>query len=136
MPRISKLQLPFDLWPAEDRTRWHEAFKAGDIFDDDSRGSHLSAATREALRVNYAQYLLFLSEKHSDLLALPPQERIDRDIVAEYVNWLRRGQSESTIPISLRHLRLAYRMVCPDEDWSWLLTIIKRLASAAPRKAR
>jgi integrase len=36
----------------------------------------------------------------------------------------------------LRHLRLAYRLVCPDEDWSWLLTIIKRLAAAAPRKAR
>jgi site-specific recombinase XerD len=136
VPRVSKLQLPFDQWPAEDRTRWQAAFKADDIFDDDSRGSHLSAATREALRVNYAQYLKFLSEIHSDLLALLPKERIDREIAAEYVNWLRRGQSESTISVSLHHLRLAYRLVCPDEDWSWLLTITKRLAAAAPRKAR
>jgi hypothetical protein len=96
-------------------------FKAGDLFDDDSGGSHLSAATREALRVNYAQFLRFLSERHAGLLALPPEDRIDRDILSKYVNWLRRGQSQSTIPISLRHLRLAYRLVCPDEDWSWLL---------------
>jgi hypothetical protein len=136
MPRVSKLQLPIDQWPPLDKTRWQAAFEVGDIFDDDSPGSHLSAATREALRVNYAQYLKFLSEKHADLLALPPEERINRDIVAEYVNWLRRGQSESTIPISLHHLRLAYRLVCPDEDWLWLLTITKRLAAAAPRKAR
>src|SRR6516165_435429 len=136
MPRVSKLQLPFEQWPAVDRTRWQAAFKVGDIFDDDSRGSNLSAATREALRVNYAQYLKFLSEKHASLIDLPPEDRIDRDIIAGYVGWLRRGQSESTIPISLQHLRLAYRLVCPDEDWSWLLTIIKRLAAAAPRRAR
>lgn len=136
MPRVSKLQLPFDQWPAEDRTRWQAAFKLGDLFDDDSRGSHLSAATREALRVNYAQFLRYLSKKHAGLFALRPEDRIDRDILSKYVNWLRRGQSESTIPISLRHLRLAYRLVCPDGDWSWLLTIIKRLEAAAPRMAR
>jgi integrase/recombinase XerD len=136
MPFVSKLQLPFDQWPAEDRSRWQAAFKLGDLFDDDSRGSHLSAATREALRVNYAQFLRFLSKKHAGLLLLPPEDRIDRDILPKYVNWLRRGQSESTIPISLRHLRLAYRLVRPEEDWSWLLTIIKRLEAAAPRKGR
>jgi integrase len=52
------------------------------------------------------------------------------------VNWLRRGQGPSTIPISLHHLRLAYRLICPDKDWSWLLTITKRLAASAPRKAK
>ena len=71
MPRVSKLQLPSCEWPAEDKTLWETAFKAVDLFDDDSPGFHMSAATREALRVNYAQYLRYVSEHHADLLALP-----------------------------------------------------------------
>jgi integrase/recombinase XerD len=136
MSRVSKRQLPLDQWPADDKTLWHAAFKPADLFDEDSRGSHLSAATREALRVNYAQYLRFISEHHADFLALPAEARINRELLAEYANWLGKGQSPSTIPISLHHLRLAYRLVCPDKDWSWLLTITKRLAASAPRKAR
>jgi integrase len=136
MPLVSKLQLPFCEWPAADKALWQTAFEAVDFFDEDSRGSHLSVATREALRVNYAQYQRFISEYRADLLALPPAARINRELVAEYVTRLRRGQSPSTIPISLHHLRLAYRLVCPDEDWSWLLTITKRLAATAPRKAK
>jgi integrase len=86
--------------------------------------------------VNYAQFLRLISGCHGDLLHLPPDARINRELVSEYVNWLSSGQSPSTIPISLHHLRLAYRLVCPDKDWSWLLTITKRLAAIAPRKAK
>jgi hypothetical protein len=59
MPRVSKLQLPVQHWPNEDRQRWENAFREGDIFDEDRRGTHLSEATRKALRVSYAQYLRF-----------------------------------------------------------------------------
>jgi integrase/recombinase XerD len=136
MARVSQRQLPFRSWPADDQKIWQAVFKAADLFDEGNDGSHLSAATREALRVNYAQFLRFISRCHADLLRLPPDARINRELIAEYVNWLRSGQSPSTIPISLNNLRFAYRLVCPDKDWSWLLTITKRLAATAPRKAR
>ena len=135
MPRVSKLQLPSCEWPAEDKTLWETAFKAVDLFDDDSPGFHMSAATRKALRVNYAQYLRYISEHHADLLALPRSP--DQPAACGRVRDLAEtGQSPSTIPISLHHLRLAYRLICPDKDWSWLPTITKRLAASAPRKAR
>jgi len=42
MSRVAKLQLPFERWPGEDRRRWENAFRKGDIFDDDRGGAHLS----------------------------------------------------------------------------------------------
>jgi hypothetical protein len=57
-------------------------------------------------------------------------------MVAEYVQWLKKSYRDAGVVITLHHLRLALRLICPDSDWSWLLTITKRLAAAAPRKSR
>jgi integrase/recombinase XerD len=135
MPRKSKLQLPFANWPAEDQQCWETAFKEGDLFDS-SRGAHLKASTRNALRVSYAQYLKFIVEFYPDLLALSPEARINRQMVAEYVQWLKRSYQDTGVAINLHHLRLALRLICPDADWSWLLTVTKRLATAASRKSK
>ena len=35
--------------------------------------------------------------------------------------------------VDLEGLRGALRLICPDVDWSWLLTIAKRIAATAPR---
>src|SRR5271156_6185579 len=133
MPRVSKLQLPFAEWPEEDRRRWEEAFRPGDLFDDNRRGTHLSAATRNALRVSYARYLRFVAEKYPALLRKSPEHRIDRTKLAEYVALLRRTNQEVSVVTTLHHLRLTLRLVCPKENWSWLLTIIKRIAASATR---
>jgi integrase len=37
-----------------------------------------------------------------------------------------------TVAIDLDHLRSALKLICPGVDWSWLLTITKRIAAAAP----
>ena len=42
MSRVSKMQLPFEEWPGDDRQRWEAAFKLGDLFEDDNRGAHLA----------------------------------------------------------------------------------------------
>jgi integrase len=136
MPFPSKLQLPIEQWPKEDRTRWDDAFREGDIFDDDTRGTHLSEATRKALRVAYAQYLRFLSNDQPDLLAKPPEVRLDRKLLSEYVKLLRKTHRDISVATSLHHLRLALRLICPKEDWSWLLAITKRISAAAPTKAK
>jgi integrase/recombinase XerD len=136
MPRVSKMQLSFAQWPNEDRHRWEEAFRLGDLFDEERRGTHLSEATRNALRVSYAQYLRFIAEHHVGLLIKPPEARLDRQLIAEYVGLLRRTNQDSSIATSLHHLRLALRLICPKEDWSWLLMITKRIAAAAPHKPK
>jgi integrase/recombinase XerD len=135
MPRASRLQLAFADWPAEDQGRWDAAFKAGDRFDESGHGAHLAASTRQVQRESYARFLGFLSLHHQDLLILPPDARIDRHIVTEYVAWRRRSCGDMAVAIDLHHLRGALRLICPGSDWSWLLTITKRIAASAPRKA-
>ena len=40
-----------------------------------------------------------------------------------------------TIAIDLAHLHDAVKLISPNTDWSWLLTISKRIFATAPRKA-
>jgi integrase/recombinase XerD len=131
--RVSRLQLRLEQWPQEDQRRWQNAFREGDIFDDDCRGAHLSEATRRALRVSYAQYLRF---RRPRLLRKTPAARIDRKLIEEYVGLLKRTHQDISVATTLHHLRLALKLICPKEDWSWLLTITKRIAASAPRKPR
>jgi integrase len=56
--------------------------------------------------------------------------------VAEYVAWRRRLCGNIAIADDLEPLRGALKLICPDTDWSWLLTIIKRIAATAPRKSK
>jgi integrase/recombinase XerD len=106
------------------------------LFDEAGRGAHLALSTREALRASYAQYLRFVSDHHHELLDRPAEARINRQLIAEYASLLRKTNQESSVVITLRHLRLALRLICPNVDWSWLLTITKRIAAVAPRKTR
>jgi integrase len=133
--RVSKLMLRFENWPAEDQSRWRAVFQTGDRFDGDGRGAHLAESTRQVWQESYARFLGFISANHRNLLTLPPEARIDRKIVSEYVMWRRRSCGDMTVAIDLDHLRGALKLICPDADWSWLLTIIKRIAATASRKA-
>jgi hypothetical protein len=119
-------------WPSEDRKRWETAFTSGDRFEESGRGSHLAAATRQARQASYGRFLGFLAAKHHDLKTLPPEARIDRHLVAEYVTWRRRSCGDVSIAIDLDHLRGALQLICRDTDWSWLLTITRRIAATAP----
>ena len=65
-----------------------------------------------------------------------PEARVDRLIVADYVAWRRRSCGDGMVAVDLDGLRGALRLICPGVDWSWLLTITKRIKAAAPRKPR
>jgi integrase len=136
MARKSRVYLPFDSWPAEDQARWQAAFKAGDRFDGSGPGSHLAEATRQNLFLSNARFLRFVFENRQDLVDLPPEARINQLIAADYVTWRRRSCGDAMIAVDLHCLRAALRLICPGIDWSWLLTIAKRIAAAAPRKPR
>ena len=135
MPRGYKLMLSFADWPAEDQRRWEAAFTIADRFDESSCGAHLAPATRKARRESYGRFLGFISAIHPNRLTAPPEARIDRSIVAEYVSWRRRSGEVMSLAADLGHLRDALKLICPNTDWSWLLTIIKRIAATAPRRA-
>jgi integrase/recombinase XerD len=133
MPRGYKIMLSFSDWPAEDRSRWQAAFRLADWFDE--YRAHLAPATRQARQDSYGRFLGFISAIHRNRLQAPPEARIDRSIVAEYVIWRGRSCGERALAADLGHLRGALKLVCPDADWPWLSTILKRIAATAPRKA-
>jgi integrase/recombinase XerD len=134
MSRKIRMRLLFDDWPAEDRKRWESAFKTGDRFDESGPGAHLAESTRRVWRESHARFLGFISTHRQDLMHVTPSARIDRLIVADYVAWRRKSCGEVSIAIDLDHLRGALKLICPGVDWSWLLTITKRIAAAAPRR--
>jgi integrase len=136
MARKPRIYLPFDSWPAEDQARWQAAFKAGDPFDGSGPGSHLAEATRRNVWISYARFLGFLSANRQNLLHLRPEARIDPLIVADYVAWRRRSCGYGMVAVDLDCLRGALRLICPGDDWSWLLVLAKRIKAAAPRKPR
>ena len=127
--------MPYADWPTEDRGRWEVAFTQGDRFDQTGPGAHHSERTQQALKASYARFLTFVSKRYRGTLGLPPERRIDRPTVADYVAWRRRGRPEIILAVELDHLRQALRLICPTVDWSWLSTIKKRIAATAPRNA-
>jgi integrase/recombinase XerD len=128
--------LPFSHWPIEDRCRWEAAFRSGDLFDENGAGARLAAATRQLRLESNGRFLGFLSAKHPKLMALPPEERIDRRIAAEYVDWRRRSCGGISLAADLGSLCGTLKLLCPNTDWSWLQSIANRLAAAAPPPAR
>src|SRR5262249_46070723 len=126
----------FRLTAGQPRIKRAAAFAEGDRFEGRGPGSHLAEATRRNLRISYARFLRFISANCLHLLELSPEARIDRLIVAEYVAWRRRSCRDGAVAVDLGGLRGALRFICPSTDWSWLLTLSKRIKAAAPRKPR
>jgi len=136
MPAPRKLMLPFAHWPIEDQRRWEAAFQSGDLFDESGPGTRLAAATRQLRLESYGRFLGFLATKHPKLLNRPPEARIDRRILAEYVAWRRRSCGDWSLAADLSSLRGTLKLICPNTDWSWLQSIANRIAAAAPRPER
>jgi integrase/recombinase XerD len=126
--------VPFSGWPAEDRSRWQEAVKERDRFDEMPNGARLSPATLRNRQEGYGRFLRFATDTHQALLALPPEARVDRDVVAQYVSWRRGLCHEGSVAADLFNLHGTLKLICPAVDWSWLLTIAKRIGAVAPRQ--
>ena len=88
--------------------------RGGKAMGDSWASSRLS--TRIALRLRL---------KHGSIGALWPNMS----------GWRRRSGEVMSLAADLGHLRDALKLICPNTDWSWLLTIIKRIAATTPRRA-
>jgi integrase len=131
---MAGLELPMADWHVEDRSRWEAAFAEGDRFDEGGHGAHMAETTRLALRRSYARFLTFISACHPERLGLAPHQRINHETAAEYVAWRRRGRPGIGMATEIHHLRGAFRLICPQTDWSWLLAIAKRMVATTPKK--
>jgi integrase/recombinase XerD len=131
---MAGLELPGADWPVEDRRRLAAAFEEGDRFDEGGCGRHLADTTRLAHRRAYARLLTFILERHPARWHLAPHQRVDHEIIAQYVAWRRQRRAGIAMVTEIHHLRGAFRLICPENDWSWLLTIANRMGAITPKK--
>src|SRR5207237_5647786 len=68
------------------------------------------------------------------LLARPPAQRLNREIMRAYLGSQPSSCGGVTLGVYVYHLRLVLRYICPRHDWSWLSTISRRVAAQAKRK--
>jgi integrase len=124
-------RLLWEEWPAADRAAWQQAFDEGDWLVDDRPGADLAEATRLWLRSDYASLLGFLAVYRPELLAAPPHARLNREVTATYVDFLRPQCAETTVVMMLRGIITVLGYFAPDVDFTWLKQITNRLASTA-----
>ena len=129
------MQVPLTAWPEEDRNRWTAAFRAGDPFEECGLAAHLAERTRQDLHYHYGCFLGFLKAQYPERLALAAADRLDLDLITHYVAQRRQSCSERTVASDLRKLRAALQLVCPTSEWSWLLSIAKRIEAQASLKS-
>ena len=135
MTRAIRLYLPKSAWPEVDQALWGVACTSGtDPFEDHGSAAHVSPRTRQQLEYAYGKFLAFVSARHPELLKRPPAERLSRNIIEDYVSWQPKTCGGVTLATYLYHLWLILRHICSNDDWSWLLTISKRIAAQAKRK--
>ena len=111
----SKLYVPCERWPEEDRRLWEAALAKGDNpFEDSGPAAHLAEASRVSFRDAYARFIAFLKARHGHLLARPAAERLDRGIIADFVKWQPVTTGARTLANNLYWLGLTLRYMCPD----------------------
>lgn len=124
----ARKQLPVDQWPEADRIAFEAAYRPGDIFDDSrGPGAHLAQGTRKWVEGAYRRWLGFLHNQRSCDLGLPPAERISPDAVGCFIDHLGTEVTASTIAINLGRLLYAARLIAPEQDWSWLRSVVRKL---------
>lgn len=133
-----RVSFPHNPWPSADQRLWDSAFAAPvDLFDDEARGAALAEATRRDLHYAYTRWLGFLALHEPAALDLPPARRVTVERIRRMVDALTPTNAPKSIGSRLHHLRLALKLMAPDEDWGWLKAIADRhLRMRRPRVNR
>lgn len=128
--------LKLDDWPVADRLAWQDAQRSGDILDGTvGPGHHWAPQTREKYRKGYGRWLTFLKSNGRLDAVLSPAERVTREAVRLYLAELASTVSSWTTWGRLAELLAAIRVIAPDQDWTWLRQVVRRLeANVRPSK--
>ncbi len=129
-----RTSLAFSQWPEQDRKCWTNAISKGDFLEPDGRAAHWADATKIQVQKGYSKFLFFL-DTHFNLAEeyiLQPHERISRDRIHAYAQWLiNQGLSSVTCASRMTDLCEALRVMCPEAD----IAVIKDAISVLQRRA-
>jgi integrase len=104
------LVLPFDNWPAADRTAWASAVQPSGLFGDGGALAQSAAGSLQIYRQGYAQWLSFLARNEPEVLAQAPVQRVTQARVQGFVDEsLGRNVKPRTIATHLMTLIIVLR---------------------------
>ena len=135
MKRSPAFSLPFARWPEADRRLWAARMEAGSLFDDDRPGAALSEGARRGRRYAYSSFLGYVAHHGPTRLSLSPLQRVDRDLIAAYVTFLRETRGEIAISIDLERIYYVLRSF-GGVDIAWLRMVGHRVRRNARPKPR
>lgn len=126
-PRVT-----FEMWPERDRLLFLEAQGDGDPLSGKVE-SDRNARSWKALRYSYSHWLGYLMVRHPGLLDLPAEQRVRKDTVDEYMQFLAVTSKQMSISIELQRLYLVIKALAPQPkgQWYWLWLASYRLFKTA-----
>ena len=127
----NRLGMPVGAWPQMDQIAWAAAFAPPGLLDDRPNGSDLRLSTRVAHETCYARWLVFLRDSEPEALDLPPAARATRDRIRAYVHMLLEELAVLTVYGYVARLKRALQLLCPDNDWSWMNPMLRKLNKRA-----
>jgi len=120
--------LPINEWPEADREAFRVACEPGDVFDETAGpAAHLSAGSREMMKVSYRRWLGFLKANYLDDLSMLPAERIRQERVRSFIERLSAERKPVSVAIVVHHIYLVAALIAPTTNWEWLRSIKSRL---------
>ena len=130
--------MPLDQWPAEDRRRWIEGLRAGDLFEASGAGACWSPQSQRKFQRGYGRWLTWLHATGQLDNAMHPGDRVTPARVAAYVTALAATCAPYTRVGRIQELYATLRILAPRCDWRWLAAASRNPASprhAGPRQA-
>ncbi len=128
--------LPYNNWPELNRNYWRLAVASGDRFDGRGPAAHWSLASCHSIRYAYGRWLMFIETIDPDLFNGSPSSRITRPLFRQYILQLQSEVKAATVFIYLDQLLCAIQVMFPDENWSWIRIILRRLKRDVPPRAK
>jgi integrase/recombinase XerD len=130
----NRRSLPFAEWPDRDRLAWLTATTAdeGDLLEADRPALRWRTSSKELYLRYYGIWLAWLASVGQLDPQLPPGERVTRQRLSSYLKAQRAlGVGAKTLEnqaVSLRHM---FEALSPEQDWLWMLPMIRKLKSVA-----
>jgi site-specific recombinase XerD len=125
---MSRLSLPFEVWPDLDREAWLAAVTRGSLFEPGGRAARWAPATAKEVHKNYARWLGFLAAEGSLGAATNPAARVAEKTVSAYIGAMQARQlSPVTVTTRVRALREAIRVMDPTADLTMLSDAVAAL---------
>jgi integrase len=123
--------IPLEQWPEGDRILWAKANENADPLFEPGGAAHWRPKTRRTVMTRYGLWLAWLLENGLLDPSVSPAERVTRERLAEYLEYLHaRGLAPITIAGLITNLHEAIRVMEPQGNLSLLKHVLTRLSEA------